>query len=385
MKRESQKSRNGFTTTKRYLMRFMLPSIVGILVALHNSFAWADSDGVSSPGEVKAIAASVNGVPIEMAAVTKQVQGKIHSYQKYGAEQHGNALAKQVQLQVLDRLISVELIYQEAKKLNIEDLESRVEEALNEMSETKKATNLDETALREFVTKKIFVDEYLTQQKLKNPKVPETEILAFYNQNKESFRTGERVRTRHILVGVKRDEKNDDLIGGVPKELLEVVPEGVSKNKNENKSESEPAVKAGAKYEANATNKPLDKDEAYKKITKALNLLQDGSSFAEVAKEYSDCASAQNGGDLGYTEKGYMPESYDEVAFSIKANKLSGIIETKYGYHVLEVLDRKQAGFQSYEDVKEFIARYLNIRYRKEVMDKHLAGLKAKAKIDIYL
>jgi parvulin-like peptidyl-prolyl isomerase len=60
-----------------------------------------------------------------------------------------------------------------------------------------------------------------------------------------------------------------------------------------------------------------------------------GKDFAKMAKEHSDCNSASGGGDLRYIKKGYMPKEFDDVAFVIEKGGVSAVVETRFGYHII--------------------------------------------------
>lgn len=64
-----------------------------------------------------------------------------------------------------------------------------------------------------------------------------------------------------------------------------------------------------------------------------------GGDFAELAKEYSDCPSGKlRGGDLGSFGKGKMAPPFEEAAFALKDNEISGIVETDFGFHIIQRL-----------------------------------------------
>ncbi|MEH7381574.1 peptidylprolyl isomerase [Bacillus sp. JJ1533] len=94
-----------------------------------------------------------------------------------------------------------------------------------------------------------------------------------------------------------------------------------------------------AKFSANPTEEVTEeqKAEAKKKIEEAKAKLDSGEKFEDVAKEFSDDGSAQNGGDLGWFQKGRMVPEFEEAAFALKEGETSEIIESQYGYHIIKV------------------------------------------------
>lgn len=92
-------------------------------------------------------------------------------------------------------------------------------------------------------------------------------------------------------------------------------------------------------------------------------------NFEELAKEYSDCPSGKNGGDLGYFARGQMVKPFDEVAFSLEVGEISEPVLTKFGYHLIRV-DEKRAG-----EIRAY-----HILIRVETSEEDVS--KAKNKID---
>ncbi len=70
--------------------------------------------------------------------------------------------------------------------------------------------------------------------------------------------------------------------------------------------------------------------------------IENGSDFAEVAKEHSSCPSGRSGGDLGEFGPGQMVKEFDEVVFSGDLNTVHGPVKTQFGYHLLEVTERSE-------------------------------------------
>lgn len=68
--------------------------------------------------------------------------------------------------------------------------------------------------------------------------------------------------------------------------------------------------------------------------------IEGGEDFAQVAKQYSQCPSGQEGGDLGEFSPGMMVKEFDTVVFSADVDKVHGPVKTQFGYHLIEITRR---------------------------------------------
>lgn len=78
--------------------------------------------------------------------------------------------------------------------------------------------------------------------------------------------------------------------------------------------------------------------------TECLNLLDqlnNGADFAELAEKYSLCPSGKKGGDLGEFKPGMMVKEFDKIVFRCELGEVHGPIKTQFGYHLIEILERK--------------------------------------------
>ncbi len=125
----------------------------------------------------------------------------------------------------------------------------------------------------------------------------------------------------------------------------------------------------------------LVKDE--ETINSISEKLKSGDSFADLAKEISDCPSGQNGGDLGFFGKGKMVPEFETVAFELGLNEISEPFKTDFGYHIVMVTDKTEGGKQSFESVAPEIKRHLEQIEAQRVISQKLEQLRAEASIVI--
>ncbi|GJL77562.1 MAG: peptidyl-prolyl cis-trans isomerase [Nitrospinaceae bacterium] len=69
--------------------------------------------------------------------------------------------------------------------------------------------------------------------------------------------------------------------------------------------------------------------------------IEGGGDFAEAAKQHSQCPSGKDGGALGEFRPGQMVPEFDEVVFRDEVGKVHGPVKTQFGYHLIEITDRK--------------------------------------------
>lgn len=121
----------------------------------------------------------------------------------------------------------------------------------------------------------------------------------------------------------------------------------------------------------------IDTTEAYEEITGIKNQLENGASFVELAKKYSDDrGSAENGGDLGFFSRRMMVIPFDEAVFDLEIGEISDIVRTRYGYHIIQLLEEEP--YPSFQEDREELKRIYNrIRYDREY-NEFVDSLKTK-------
>jgi peptidyl-prolyl cis-trans isomerase C len=293
------------------------------------------------------VAARVNGVPIYAKQVSAAVEKSWGGSRKHGMRMENPDVLKGLQRKALDTIIADELIAQESRKLKIDDIEERVAQKVKAL-ETKygagegvekylKRRSLTLEDFRKSARARVYVDEYLKRQGILDPEIPEDRIRQMYQEDPESFRREEAVKVSHVLIAV--DEH------------------------------------AGAEA----------KEQARKKAEQIHTEIVQGKDFAEMAKKHSNCNSASGGGDLGFIKRGYMPKEFEKAAFALEKDAVSEVVKTKFGYHTIKVFDKQSAGIAPYENVRDFIRKYLQQEESKKKLASHIVELRKKSKLEILL
>jgi peptidyl-prolyl cis-trans isomerase D len=136
------------------------------------------------------------------------------------------------------------------------------------------------------------------------------QLQQYYNRHRDEYRVPEQVEVRHILIKTPAPGPNGKV--------------------------DEAAVKA-----------------AREKAESILKQLKNGANFAELAKKYSqDPGSKDNGGSLGWIQRGQTVPEFEQAAFSLPKGQTSGIVRSTFGFHIIHVDDKQQAHVKSLDEVK---------------------------------
>jgi foldase protein PrsA len=236
--------------------------------------------------------------------------------------------------QVLDRLITNLLILQEGKRLGItvtdEEIDARIQNLINanfygmadSFYQALEQYGLTEESLKKDIKTELILRKIAGEQ----ISISDEEARAYFKANQQNYNIPEQVEARHILVDTREEAE----------EILE--------------------------------------------------LLKSGRDFAELAGEYSkDTLSAEQGGNLGFFQRGEMVPEFEEAAFSLPVNQVSDPIETTYGFHIIEVLGRKAPKEVAFEEVEEKVREVLLEEQTMEQMNKQVNLLREQASIEYKL
>ena len=152
---------------------------------------------------------------------------------------------------------------------------------------------------------------------------------------------------------------------------------------------NEDAIKAA--YDKQYAGKPGEEEvharhilvDSEAKATDVINQLKAGAKFEDLAKKYGDPKdpASQQGGDLGFFKKGDMLPEFSDVAFKLKPNEYTKTpVHTRYGWHVIQVLETRVAPPPAYDQVKSEIRQQLLQKYAKE----YIAQARAQVKVQLF-
>ena len=296
------------------------------------------------PAELPEVVARVNGEPIgkaEFENAIKNVEGR-------AGQPVPAAERDRVYRGVLDQLVAYRLLTQETRSRKIDIPEAEVDARLAQIRQqfpsedafkqtlTQQKMTLEQ--LREEAKSDMRVAKMLDQEVNASAAVQPQEVNAFYEQNPDKFKQGERVRASHILI--RTPENADD----------------------------------------------KTKQEARAKATDVLGQVKSGKDFAELAKHYSqDPGSAAKGGDLGYFTQGQMVGPFEQAAFALKPGTISEVVESPFGFHIIKVADKQAARTIPLEEVKPQIEQFLQNQQRQQKTQAFINALKAKGKVEILI
>jgi peptidyl-prolyl cis-trans isomerase SurA len=155
-----------------------------------------------------------------------------------------------------------------------------------------------------------------------------------------------------IRIDLKKNLMNQQIIGEVQSKIAEkisITPADVKRHYLSLPKDSLPAIPAMVELSIIQFDPPANEEnklEARQKLLDLRSRILAGESFSALAILYSeDIETSKKGGEIGFLTKGEIEpvygKEYADAAFSLNKNMVSKIVETKYGFHIIQVIDRK--------------------------------------------
>ncbi len=176
--------------------------------------------------------------------------------------------------------------------------------------------------------------------------ISESDIEAYYNENKQNFRRPERVKLEYV-------ELNHAALTAD----ISVDETKIKANYEERKEEFRSAETRTTRHILIKVGGDVSDDDARAEAQKLLDEIHAGADFAELAREHSDDkGSGSNGGDLGEVERGMMVKPFEDAAFALQQDQISDLVRSRFGYHIIQVTKIEGGELQSFDDVKKQLA-----------------------------
>jgi peptidyl-prolyl cis-trans isomerase SurA len=143
---------------------------------------------------------------------------------------------------------------------------------------------------------------------------------------------------------VLHDQMVTDRMQGEITGDVKITPSDVKKYYNATPKDSLPYIDAQVELQQIVVYPPLAEQAIFDVKERLLDLrkrILEGDSFEALAILYSEGPSASNGGEIGYMSKGELDSEYAKAAFSLKKGGVSKIVESEFGYHIIQLIDRK--------------------------------------------
>ena len=208
--------------------------------------------------------------------------------------------------------------------------------------------------------------EYLAisnQQFIKDVAIKSENIESYYQENPDFFMTEEQIDVEYIAIDT------DDIA-----DSIEFNDEDLKKYYEENIERFVSNEERRSRHILIAIDEQDSEESALDLVTNLKNRLSAGEAFEILAKEFSnDPGSAENGGDLGWAERGLFVPEFDETLFNLEINQISEPVKTQFGYHIIQLNELKSGVQQNFEEI-EYDLRFEYSRLLAEETLFDLAG-----------
>jgi parvulin-like peptidyl-prolyl isomerase len=308
--------------------------------------AMSDQEDLAKMAASKDPLARVNGVDIPRTGFLKEFKLTLDRYAK---ARHAvtPALRERLKDNLVYGYVDYEILRQHAEQMQVA---VPAGEAEAKWAEHKKRYGSDES-FKQFLDRagvsaedvKEQFDKNLLKEKVydklaETATVGDSELREYYEKNKGGFAEPEQVRTSHILFRVTPDMKPEDK---AKKQKLAKEIDGKAKAK--------------------------------------------GADFAALARQYCEDGTKEKGGDLGFKTKGQLLPQFEAVAWPMKINEVSNVVETPYGFHVIKKTGHNPARQKPFEEMKDTIEKSIKARKRNEKIRVALQKWKEDAKIEYFV
>ena len=274
-----------------------------------------------------------------MAAAMQQVSGQVppQQLQQMQAQMYNNVREQLITKKLMDAAIATANVVVSEEDLAVAMDEIRASVPPDQDIEAALATSGSSLEqLTENVKGQLATRNFLEGKTESVSDATEEEAREFYDANPERFQKPEGVAASHILI--KFEEVDTDEIKAEKKAQIEKI---------------------------------------------RADIIVETITFEDAAGEYSSCPSKAQGGSLGTFGKGQMVPEFEVAAFTQEIDEVGDVVETQFGYHIIKVTERQEAGVVDFDEAKEQIIIFLTGQKKQEIISDFIKSLRDSATIEV--
>ncbi|MCX7903711.1 MAG: peptidylprolyl isomerase [Caloramator sp.] len=328
-------------------MKLKRLSIILAITLFVNLLGGCELISKTEEGEKKTVVAKVNGEKITKGEFERIFQSQLVQYEMmygkdFASKKENEELIKNMKEDLLDELINERLLLQKAKELKVEPSQEEIDKEVakvydeavkqaggeEQFSKTLEAFKMSVDDFKKYMANRVVIDK-VYDEIVKDVTVNEDELIKYYNENMYDYtEKPNKMNVSHILV---------------------------------------------------------ETEDTAKKVLEELNK---GAKFEDLAKKYSiDPGSKDKGGNLG--DIYYNDDNYDKTfltnAIALPVGKISPIVKTQFGYHIIKVNKKEEYRLKSFDEVKNQVKEVVLEQKKSDKIDETFKKWKEEAKITKYI
>jgi peptidyl-prolyl cis-trans isomerase C len=297
----------------------------------------------ATPANAGSVIAVVDGEDITQADLNREVGMLLNRMRGQMPPEQVAQLRPQMLQQSMETLITKTLLRHEVAKRNIELVEGELDEAIERIQGSLRngmtlemfllQAGLSEQQFRDELTMDLRINKLLEKATDETATPGEDDLQQYYAEHRDQFQKPETVRASHVLIAFEPED--DD------------------------------AAKAAKRAKA---------EEIRERLVA-------GEDFAECAANESDCPSKSRGGDLGSFGRGQMVQPFEDAAFTQPEGEIGPIVETRFGYHIIKVVEHDQKREIPLDEVHDKLSDFLRAQRRQQAAQDFVKNLREGAEI----
>jgi peptidyl-prolyl cis-trans isomerase C len=256
----------------------------------------------------------------------------------------------EIEGKILDQLVAKRVLVNRATEAEKTKAQAKSEEYYSEL---KKRQPSEEAFLRQLKAEGMTLEQFrkrllddttcetVVERELKSQiKITAEQVKKFYDDNPTQFEQPERVRASHVLITTKDPATGEDLSADKKKERKELAD-------------------------------------------KVLARAKAGEDFGKLAKEFSDDPGSRDKGGEYTFPRGQMVPEFENAAFALDTSKISDIVTTPYGYHIIKTLEKMPARKISFSEAEADIKEHLIVQETQKQLPDYLEKVKKEANVEV--